>query len=111
MEEHMNTLAKATTVALAAFGLVGTAITPALATDGETKTVGITFSDLDLATPQGQKILDERIERAVREACSASSMTTGTRIQSSEHRACVAQGRAQARQQIAKIAQNPQRGG
>lgn len=110
----MSTLAKATTLALAAFGLAGAAITPALAAESDTnntKTVGITFSDLDLATPQGQKILDERIERAVQEACSATARTTGTRIKSREHRECLTLGRAQARQQIATMTRTPQRGG
>ena len=73
---------KSTPIAAALLGMALTA-TPAFAKDVEVR-----YSDLNLATAEGQKTLDKRIERAAREACHYDVRTTGSRLPSTEARAC-----------------------
>lgn len=66
----------------AALGLV-LAATPALAQlpdqRPDQRIMALSISDLDLATPQGQKELNSRINRAIRDVCQTSRKATGTR--------------------------------
>lgn len=73
---------KSTPIAAAALGLALTA-TPAFAKDVEVR-----YADLNLATVDGQKTLEKRIDRAAREACDYDNRTTGTRLRSNESIAC-----------------------
>ena len=108
----MKPLAKTITYALAAFGLAGAAITPALAGEVQRMTISVETADLNLASEQGQKTLDQRVERAVRTVCRPNTATTGTRIPSQDAKACLLQARADARQQVAALTpRNQQRGG
>lgn len=106
----MKQLAKTMSHALAAIGLAGTALLPAIAS-AAAPTIKIETADLNLATPKGQKTLENRIERAARAVCRATQPNTGTRIMSQEATACLTAARAQAREQVAAIMADQQRGG
>ncbi|MEP0390525.1 MAG: UrcA family protein [Erythrobacter sp.] len=84
---------------------------PAFANPGEVQTKSIAFADLDLNSPQGQERLERRIEAAARSVCSAHESHLGTRLRSSQHNACIANARAQAKKQIASAVSNQRRGG
>ena len=102
----MKTLA----IATAALGLAATT-TPAFAGQATEMSVAVRTSDINLATAEGQELLDNRIEKAVRTVCRINKLRTGTRIMSQDARACLAKARAQARQQVAALTENRQRGG
>jgi UrcA family protein len=103
----MKTLA----IAAAAFGLACTT-TPAFATQAmTTKAMDIKVDDIDLETTKGQKILERRIDRAARIVCGVGEIRTGTRIRSHEARVCLNEAKAQAREQVAALAADRQRGG
>ncbi|GAB4473730.1 MAG: hypothetical protein OHK0018_04030 [Erythrobacter tepidarius] len=102
----MKTLA----LAGAALGLVCTAA-PAFAQPIEQMSLRVPISDINLATAAGQKALDNRIERAARTVCRADSPVTGSRVLTQERRDCLAKARADARQQVAVITGDRQRGG
>lgn len=108
----MKTLA----MTLAALGLAGTAISPAVAGpvyggNLDRMTISVPTNDLDLGTAEGQKRLDQRVEKAVRTVCRTTSLTTGSRIMSQESKACLAKARTDAKQQVALLMSNEQRGG
>jgi UrcA family protein len=111
MNNPLKTLAKTTIHTLAALGLAGAAVSPALAGNAERMTIKVSTADLDLATPAGQKTLDQRVEKAVRSVCRTTSLSTGSRILSQEAQACLTKSRADARQQVAVLVANEQRGG
>ena len=102
----MKTLALAT----ATIGLAFTA-TPAFAGEADVPTQEVSISGLDLDTAAGQRMLDQRIERAARNVCRYDEQRVGTRIRSNEARACLAKARASAKQQVAVIIENQRRGG
>lgn len=106
----MKNLTKTFASAAAALGLACTAA-PAFASGAATMSLAIDTSDINLATPAGQKLLDQRIEKAARTVCRTTKFTTGTRIMNREARACLAKARVDARQQVAVIMKNRQRGG
>ncbi|MBI1403971.1 MAG: UrcA family protein [Porphyrobacter sp.] len=101
----MKTLA----IAAAAIGLACTAA-PAFAKFAPL-TITVRHSDLDLATAEGQKTLDQRIEKAVRTVCRVTDIETGSRVMSDQKAACLAQARANAHEQVALLMENQQRGG
>lgn len=107
----MKPLAKTITHALAALGLAGAAISPALAGEVKQTTIRVSTSDIDLGTAKGQKMLDQRVERAVRHVCRTTSLTSGSRILSQDARACLAKARSDAKQQVAALTLEQQRGG
>jgi UrcA family protein len=109
--EAMNTLAKTTVNALVALGLAGTAAAPAFATAYEHRTVTVSAADIDLGTAKGQKILDNRVERAVRDVCRTPNLDTGSRIMNSDALNCLTKARADAKRQVAALKSNEQRGG
>ncbi|MBA4046574.1 MAG: UrcA family protein [Erythrobacter sp.] len=95
---------------LAALGLAGSAVTPTLANETEKMTIEVEYNDLDLATPEGQQRLDQRLEKAVRTVCRTQSHNGGSRILSLDAKACLAKARADVRQQVAAMNQGKQRG-
>ena len=103
----MKTLA----IAAAALGLVCSTATPVLAGNVEQLSVKVRLSDINLASPSGQKLLDRRIEYAARTVCRADVPTTGSRILTQDKRDCLAKARTDARQQVAAITSDRQRGG
>jgi len=102
---------KPLTQTIAAFGLIGTALSPAYAVEPERMTVKIEVADINLNTPEGQRALDRRIEAAARMVCQANSPATGTRIMNNDARACITKARSEVRQHAAKLARDQQRGG
>jgi UrcA family protein len=107
----METLAKTLTHAVAAIGLAGAAITPAFAAEPAVMTVNVNTADLDLATAKDQKRLEQRVEKAARFVCRTGDVTTGTRLLNHQSRACLAKARISAREQVAALIQEQQRGG
>jgi UrcA family protein len=101
---------KALALAAAAIGLASTAA-PAFAAEAERMTIDVKFTDINLGTVAGQKLLDQRIEKAVRTVCRVTDIKTGTRIMNRDARTCLAAARADARQQVALLTGDRQRGG
>ena len=107
----MKPLARTITHTLAALAFAGAAITPAMAGNAEKMKVYVNTSDLDLGTAKGQKALDQRVEKAVRHVCRTTDINTGTRVMSQEARTCLAKARTDAKQQVAALVTEQQRGG
>jgi UrcA family protein len=101
---------------LLAVGLSATVATPAFAattrSDRLTITsVSVSTSDLDLASPEGQRTLQNRVAKAVRGACRVTDFDTGQRLLNRDVRACLAKARASADRQVAALLTDEQRGG
>lgn len=97
-------------IATAALGLAFTA-SPALAGSNEYQSMDVSYAGLDLSTIEGQRLLEQRVEIAARKVCGYDDRQVGTLIRSKEVRDCVANARASARQDVATILQERQRGG
>jgi UrcA family protein len=82
------------TAPIAAAALLGLALT---ATPSLAKDVEVRYADLNLASIEGQKTLEQRIDRAAREACSYNTQDAGTRIRSSATVACYNKARDSAK--------------
>lgn len=102
----MKTLA----LALATTGLAITA-SPALAGPAQFPVETVSVAGLDLDSPEGQKMLDQRISRAAKKVCRVSDIRTGTRLRSPEVMDCYAKAKASARKQVAAIVEERRRGG
>ena len=111
MKSPLNTLAKNTIHALAALGLAGAAVSPAFASNVERMTIEVSTVDLNLATVEGQKTLDRRVEKAARSVCRTAGLNAGSRVLSHEAQTCLAKARADAKRQVATLLANEQRGG
>lgn len=91
--------------------LVGAAPSPAFAGEAREMAVRVEYGDINLASPEGQKQLNQRLEKAVRTVCRTHSHTGGSRILTLDARVCVSKARADARQQLAALNRVEQRGG
>lgn len=80
-------------------------------TAAQAETISIKYSDLNLASPTGQKILERRIDAAARKVCELERPQTGTRIRDSKARACYEQAKAQATKQLAVVVDRQAKGG
>jgi len=69
------------------------------------------FSDLDLATPAGQKTLQARINRAARDVCRVDELQTGSHIPSRDAMTCYRAAQRSAAQRVAEVADARQAGG
>lgn len=107
----MKPLAKTVIHTLAAVGLAAAAVSPTLAGEMQRMTIKVQTADLDLATAEGQKTLDQRVAKAVRQVCRTQSHTGGSRVLSMDAAACLAKARADANRQVAILMSNEQRGG
>lgn len=96
-------------LAAATAGLALTA-SPAFAGDDVSKTY-VSLAGLDLATPEGQAMLDKRVDVAARKACQADRISTGTRLRNLEARDCYKKAKASAQRQVASVIAERQRGG
>jgi UrcA family protein len=101
---------KSFVLAAAALGLVSTTA-PAFADQRERMTIKVELDDINLGTAAGQKVLDQRIERAVRTVCRTNDLTTGSRVLTQEKRDCLVRARAEAREKVAVVMGDLQRGG
>jgi UrcA family protein len=93
---------------IAAFSIV---VSPGPAMAAETQAVAIRTSDLNLADPSAQRVLDRRIDRAARRICGLDQVRTATRLPSESSKACYEQALRATRAQVAEVAQNARRGG
>ena len=96
---------KKTIIAIAALATTAVA-TPALAGQMQVK-----YSDLNLATPEGQERLERRIDRAAREICEVDTVRTGTRVRSASARSCYIAAKKSAQQQFAQLVDEARLGG
>ncbi len=97
-------------LAAAALGLAAST-TPALAGPDGGSSMKISTTGLDLATPEGHKMLDQRIERAAKSVCQVNQVRTGTRTKSHAAKQCMTKARASAKRQVAAIIEEQRRGG
>ena len=97
---------RTTLIALSALALV--AGVPAAAKD-----FVVVHKDLDLSTAKGQKTLDQRIDAAAREYCGVDVQLTGSRVKGSRTgtKECYQSARTAAREQMASLIEEAQRGG
>ena len=107
----MKSFAKTAVHAFAAFGLASAAVSPALAQEFDHRTASVSYADVDLGTAKGQKILERRIEKALRHVCGMTNLDTGTRIMNSDALNCLAKARADAKRQVAALMTIERRGG
>ena len=103
-------LAPALLSTVALFAVIGAAATPASAREAGAS-AAITFADLDLMTPAGQKALERRIEKTARGVCGLDQITTGSRIPSRSQRACYDQALQSTRTQVAAAIAGSNKGG
>ena len=83
----MKTVLAFAALGLAALGLAGAAISPAMAAEMQKTTIRVTTTDIDLGTANGQKTLDKRVDKAVRQVCRTTSpVASGKRAQASAGR-------------------------
>ncbi len=96
-------------IAFAAIGstlaLAGTAA-PALAEE-----MVVQYSDLNLGSADGQKVLKMRIDNAARNVCGLDQGNTGTRLRSSEAMKCYREAKAKASAQFAVLVDAERQGG
>lgn len=97
-------------IAAAATSLAAAAA-PSFAAEMTTKSIAVSFKDLDLSTEQGQKTLEHRIDVAARDVCGMNDIATGTRIASNRARACYAKAASSTRTAIAEKIENARLGG
>ncbi len=94
--------------------LVGVALlaAPALAAqEGEARTTGVSYSDLDLSTEDGRKELDNRIEDAAKEVCGMNERSTGSNMATRESRQCFRNAKRQLEEHFASVIEDERRGG
>lgn len=83
--------------------------TPAFADHADQKSMNINVTDLDLATPEGRQILDNRIKWAARRVCEIGTARTGTRLPYPDSVKCLQEARASAELQLASLQEQRQR--
>ena len=77
----------------------------------ETQTVGVQFADLDLATEDGRKELDRRIDHAARTACGMDERATGSNMADRTSRKCYRDTKSQMTDHFAKLVNQQNLGG
>ena len=100
---------RSTILALAAAAVALTV--PAAATEAESNSVGVRYSDLNLASKAGQDELDRRLDRAARNVCGMDGIRTGTRLASAESRRCYREARVTLDKQFAALVKERAAGG
>jgi UrcA family protein len=87
----------------AAAAIVLACATTAQASPAEPVSVAVRYADLDLSSPEGRAMLENRIEAAAREMCGMdSALTTGSRMPSYSMRACYKKATSDIGQSIAR---------
>ncbi|WP_228242585.1 UrcA family protein [Porphyrobacter sp. GA68] len=102
----MNTL-----LGLAAATAALMAVAPAVAAPEEMRQINVQYGDLDLASPEGRKVLERRLTNAAREVCGIDDQRTGSRIRKPQETHCYRQARATAMQRYAVVIERDQLGG
>lgn len=89
---------------------IAVASSPALART-ETAKITVDYTDLDLATSQGQEALKQRLEKAARQVCEVDGRRTGSRGVPADVRACYRQAKSASQRQFAAILEQRRSGG
>lgn len=95
-------------LALAATALA-TAALPAMAAEGQS--ISVQYSDLNLASAEGQRVLEQRLDRAARDVCDMGEVRSGTRLPSRDSAACYRDTRARLDVQFARLTTSERQGG
>ena len=74
------------------------------------KSVAVDYSDINLATEKGQRILERRLDRAARDVCGL-DRRSGTRLVDPEARRCYKTAQHEVGVQFAELVSNTRRGG
>lgn len=99
-------------VAALALATSGVPLAPAVSAQNvESRTTGVTYSDLDLTTQEGVAELDRRIDRAAKQVCGMNDVQVGTRARTREARQCYRDAKRKLERQFARIVNDAQRGG
>lgn len=98
---------KKSLIALAAIGTMFNAA-PAFAGD---VTVNVKYSDLNLASVEGQKTLEFRIDQAAKKACGYKKIHTGSRAGGADAQKCYVDAKKAAKSQIAAVVDDARLGG
>lgn len=93
-------------IAAAAAAAVALAASPAAAED-----VAIRYTDLNLATDAGQRVLEQRIEVAARRICGVDEQATGSRLRSRDAQRCYREAKTKATRQFAALVEEHAKGG
>ena len=100
---------KTISIGLASFALVAA---PAVSAQGDdTRTIGVTYNDLDLSSEDGREELNRRIDRAAKDVCGASEVQVGSRMPSREARRCYRDAKRQLEQHFAQVIEDQQNAG
>jgi UrcA family protein len=103
----MKTFTLTVSAALAAALLAGPAIA---ADDLAGPSVEVRYHDLDLTTVEGTDELDRRLDKAAKSVCGIDEISTGTRLNSREARACYKETRGQLESRFAAVVAKKERG-
>ena len=93
---------------LIAAAAIGAIAAPAIA---ENVQFEVDYRDINLASPEGQQVLDKRIDKAARKACGYDKVPVGSRLPSRDAKACYEELRAKAQKQFAVIIDRETKGG
>lgn len=97
------------TLALAGAALLAA---PAVsAQERDTRTTGVTVTDLDLSTDEGRAEMDRRIENAAKEVCGMGERSIGSNIATRESRQCYRDAKRQMERHFAQLVEDQRRGG
>lgn len=77
--------------------------TPAVANTEGGETISVRYSDLNLATEEGQRVLERRLDNAARQVCQMDDVRVGTRIRSRASEQCYKETRETLARQIATV--------
>lgn len=80
-------------------------------TGANAESISIKYTDLNLASPEGQAALERRIDAAARKVCALGEVQTGTRIRNREARKCYDRAKSQATKQFAVVVERQAKGG
>ena len=78
---------------------------PAFAAEPNGQSVRVEYNDLNLATAEGQEMLDRRLDAAARQVCGIDDVQTGTRIGSRDAKRCYRDAKASLQAQFADLVQ------
>lgn len=100
---------KTVSIALAAAAML--ASVGVAAQERDTRTAGVVYRDLDLATVEGRAELDRRIDNAAKEACGVRERQVGSNIMTRESRECYRNAKRDLERHFAQMIDNRSRAG
>lgn len=96
---------KTTPIAAALFGLAASA---AIATPAFAEDTLVTYTDLDLTTPEGQQTLERRLTKAARKVCKMDVKGPTSLLPANSSRTCYREATQKAQGQMAVVIENAQ---